>query len=52
MKLEGFKVNEKYLEAVAKDFANKDLQVKIADWIQLTPNSGNYSNAIEIDSDA
>ena len=52
LRLANFNVNDAYLISVAKDFASQGVQVKVADWIQLTPDEGRYSNAIEIKADA
>ncbi len=50
LKLASFQVNEDYLEAVARDFVAKGVNVKIADWVQQTAEYGNFFNAREINA--
>lgn len=44
LRLASFEVNLEYFESVAKDFVTKGLNVKIADWLQITPEQGQYFN--------
>ncbi|MDD2274161.1 MAG: DUF2806 domain-containing protein [Desulfuromonadaceae bacterium] len=48
LKLASFQVDPDYLESVANDFAGKGLKVSVADWLQVTSDSGQYYNAKEI----
>lgn len=49
LRLASFEVNHEYFESVAKDFVTKGLSVKIADWVQKTPELGQYTNAKTIE---
>jgi hypothetical protein len=48
LKLASFKVDDEYLESVAKDYVQKGYKVKIADWVQQTAHGGQYFNVKEI----
>jgi len=50
LKLASFSVDPDYLESVGKDLASDQIQVQIADWIQVTENSGRYENERSIDA--
>jgi hypothetical protein len=51
LKLASFGVNTDYLDSVAKDYSKKGFDVKIADFVQQTAESGRYFNAKEIKSE-
>ncbi|CUB03285.1 DUF2806 domain-containing protein [Marinomonas fungiae] len=48
LRLASFGVNTDYLESVAKDYAKKGFNVRTADFVQLTAESGQYFNAAEV----
>lgn len=48
LRLASFGVHADYLDSVAKDYAKKGFNVKTADFVQQTENSGRYFNAKEV----
>jgi hypothetical protein len=50
LKLASFQVNEEYLISVAQDFVKKGVKVKVADWVQQTPEGGQFLDAKEVEA--
>jgi hypothetical protein len=50
LKLASFQVNEEYLISVAQDIVNKGVKVKVADWVQQTPEGGQFLDAKEVEA--
>jgi len=51
LRLASFGVNADYLDSVAKDYSKKGFDVKTADFVQQTAESGCYFNAKEVKSE-
>lgn len=48
LKLASFDVNQEYLTSIAEDFVKQGYKVQVADWVQQTPESGQFFNPKEI----
>lgn len=52
LQLASFEVNEQYLVLTGRDIINQGFKVSIADWVQNTSDSGEYSNCVELTTES